>query len=198
MVQEFKLEVIVKNTPLLKKKCSRCDSYKFYCSERFRINAQKKNIDIWLIYKCTNCDSTYNATILTRKNPEVINKELYDKFLNNDIETAWMYAFSPELANKNSFEFDFARVEYSLKYHGDSLANLINFQHRQVIFEIVYPYNFNLKISTIIKELLGISSNQVVQLIDKEVILVESKFLQKKDKVRNGLLVKIDVDRVLS
>ncbi|WP_099371564.1 DUF1062 domain-containing protein [Sphingobacterium sp. 1.A.5] len=67
MVQEFKLEVIVKNTPLLKKKCSRCDSYRYYCSERFRGNAQKKNIDIWLIYKCTNCDSTYNATILTRK-----------------------------------------------------------------------------------------------------------------------------------
>jgi hypothetical protein len=149
-----------------------------------------------LIYKCSKCDSTYNATILTRKNPEVINKELYDKFLNNDIETAWMYAFSPELANKNSFEFDFASVEYYLKYQGDSLANLINNQYRQVIFEIAYPFNFNLKISAIIKELLDISSNQVVQLIDKEAIQVDSKLLQKKDKVRNGMVVIIDVDRL--
>ena len=196
MVQENKLEVVLKNTPLLKKKCSRCESYRFYCSEKFRINAQKKNIDIWLIYKCSNCDSTYNVTILTRKNPEVINKELYNKFLNNDIKTAWMYAFSPDFANKNSIEFDFASVEYYLKYHGDSLDNLINYQKRHVIFEIVYPFNYNLKISTIIKELLGISSNQVVQLIDREAILVDSKLLQKKDKVRNGMVVKIDVDRL--
>ena len=37
-------EVKVKNTPLLIKKCSHCDSDRFYCSDKFRMNAQKKNI----------------------------------------------------------------------------------------------------------------------------------------------------------
>lgn len=48
------------------------------------MNAQKRNLDVWLIYRCAACDSTYNLTILSRTKPERIDKELFRKFLEND------------------------------------------------------------------------------------------------------------------
>ena len=40
METTFTWEIRVKNCPLLIKKCSHCDSDRFYCSDKFRMNAQ--------------------------------------------------------------------------------------------------------------------------------------------------------------
>lgn len=50
------------------KKCGKKTEY--ICSGLFRVNAQHKYLDIWLIYKCSNCDSTWNSTIYSRVNPK--------------------------------------------------------------------------------------------------------------------------------
>jgi len=42
MRKEYIWEIKAHNTPLLKRSCSHCDSDRFYCSEKFRMNAQKK------------------------------------------------------------------------------------------------------------------------------------------------------------
>ena len=196
MNQKYILEVKVKNTPLLKKKCNRCQNLRFYCSNKFRVNAQKKIIDIWLIYKCTNCDCTYNATILTRTNPEAIKSDLYNKFSENDENMAWNYAFSMETARRNGNAYDFASVEYELLYKGISLVELMRSQEKSVCVEIVYAFNSNLKISSILKELLGVSTGQLGKLIEDKVFSVDSKHLEKKDKAKNGLIVEIDVNRL--
>src|SRR5690606_23507652 len=193
MIQEYLLKVKVKNTPYLKKQCNRCHNTSVYCSDRFRINAQKKSIDVWLIYNCTKCDKSYNATIISRSKPELITKDLFDQFLENDIDTAWRYAFSKEIAKINSLEFDFGSVEYDIVYQGESFATLTSNQHDKLIFKINYPFDFNLKISTIIRGEFGFSSNQMVLLIEEKVISVDSRFLQKKDKLRDGLIIEIDV-----
>lgn len=95
-------EVKVKNTPLLIKKCSHCESDRFYCSDKFRMNAQKKNIDVWLIYRCVKCDNTCNLTLLSRSKPDLIDKTLFHNFSMNDKDTAWKYAFSTEMERKNN------------------------------------------------------------------------------------------------
>jgi hypothetical protein len=33
---------------------------------KFRTNAQKKRIDVWLIYRCSTCDETWNLPIYER------------------------------------------------------------------------------------------------------------------------------------
>ena len=86
MRKVYMWEVKARTVPLLKRKCNHCDSNRFYCSEKFRINAQKKNIDIWLIYRCIKCDSTFNMTIISRSKPELINKDLFNKFLENNTD----------------------------------------------------------------------------------------------------------------
>lgn len=149
-----------------------------------------------MIYKCTNCDCTYNVTIITRTNPEALNSDLYNKFSENDENMAWNYAFSMETARRNGNAYDFDSVEYDLLYKGISLVELMRSQEKRVYVEIVYPFNFNLKISSIIKKLLGVSTGQLGQLIEGKVFSVDYKHLEKKDKAKNGLIVRIDVERL--
>ena len=196
MTHEYILEVQVRNTPIIKKKCNRCGNSRFYCSDKFRMNAQKKSLDIWLIYKCSACDSTYNATILSRTKPENINKELLTMFMENDVRTAWKYAFSIELAKINRMEVDYTSVQYDLITDTPSKAKLLSCSFDQVVLKIQYPIDFNLKVATLIKKALNLSTNQLTKLIDDGMFTVDAKLLQKKDKARNGQLVKIDMQMV--
>ncbi|MCD8268591.1 MAG: DUF1062 domain-containing protein [Parabacteroides sp.] len=41
------------------------------------MNSQKRNLDVWLIYRCLECDSTYNLTILSRTKPKLIKKTCF-------------------------------------------------------------------------------------------------------------------------
>ncbi|HKP24249.1 MAG TPA: DUF1062 domain-containing protein [Dongiaceae bacterium] len=53
--------------PLLRRHCSRCSKQMpFACSMKFRTNAQKKRIDVWLIYRCSGCDEVWNLPIFER------------------------------------------------------------------------------------------------------------------------------------
>ncbi len=198
MREEFIWEVMAKNTPLIKRKCNHCDSDRFYCSEKFRMNAQKKYIDVWLIYKCNKCDSTYNMTIFSRTKPEMINKDLFNKFLENNKELAWKYAFSREASRKNNVELDFGSVEYDIQHDNLSVEDILNFENEFVTFKIKYPFDFNLKLTSVIRICLNLSANKLNELIEAEVISVQEKQLQKKRKVKNGDIVQIDKERLRS
>lgn len=101
-----------------------------------------------------------------------------------------------ENARANSLEFDFSSMKYYIECNGPSIEKLITCDNEIVTFKIKYPFNFNLKISTIIKKYLHISTNQLIQLIDGKIIFIHSKFLKKSDKAKNDQIVKIDVKRL--
>ena len=48
--------------------CSGCGSPKpFRSSGKIRLNANGKRLDAWLIYKCIDCDKTWNRTLFERR-----------------------------------------------------------------------------------------------------------------------------------
>ncbi len=188
--------VSAKNTPLLKRKCNRCDNNSFYCSEKFRINAQKKNIDIWLIYKCAKCNNTYNMTIFHRIKPELITKDTFNKFSNNNLEIVWKYAFSQETARKNNVKLDYGSVEYNIDYNNISIEDILNFDIEIVPIKIKYPFDFKLKLSSVIRMCLNLSANQLNQLIEARAISIKTKYLQKKHKVKNDDIFQINIKRI--
>ena len=196
MRKVYMWEVKARNVPLLKRKCNHCDSNKFYCSEKFRINAQKKNIDIWLIYRCIKCDSTFNMTIISRSKPELINKDLFNKFLENNTDTAWVYAFSRETSRKNNVELDFSSVEYDIKYDSISIEDILNFDSEIVTFKIKYRFDFSLKLPSVIRICLKLSANKLDKLIEAKVISIQEKHLQKKHKVKNEDIVQINREKL--
>ena len=198
MREKFIWEVKARNTPLLKRICSQCDGDRFYCSGKFRINAQKKYIDIWLIYRCIKCDNTYNMTIFSRTKTELINKDLFNKFLENNTETAWEYAFSRETSRKNNVELDFSSVEYDIRFDNISVEDILNFNGEIVTFKIKYPFDFSLKLSSVIRKCLNLSANKLNKLIEAKVITIQEEQLQKKHKVKNDYIVQVNSEKLKS
>ncbi|WP_298759497.1 DUF1062 domain-containing protein [uncultured Psychroserpens sp.] len=196
MRNEYTWEIKAISTPLLIKKCSHCHNDRFYCSEKFRLNAQKKNIDVWLIYRCKKCDNTINMTIFSRIKTSSINKRLYKQLSENQTQAAWKYAFSYEIKQKNNIELDFKSVEYKILHDNITLEDILSSDIEIITFKIKYPFDFNLKLSSVIRACLKISSKQLERLIEWEVISIQEKYLQKKHKVKNESIIKIEVRKL--
>lgn len=183
-------EVKVKNTPLLIKKCSHCDSDRFYCSDKFRMNAQKKNIDVWLIYRCVKCDNTCNLTLLSRSKPDLIDKTLFHSFSMNDKDTAWKYAFSTEMERKNNLRLDYDSVEYEV-IPNTSLEDLLNLSNEVIKIHIKCEFEFDLKLSSLIRRRFSLSANQVKRMFEDGIITISGNKPPQKHKVKNGDMILI-------
>lgn len=197
MNKEYIWEIKVKNTPLLKRKCSHCNSDRFYCSEKFRMNSQKRNIDVWLIYRCVKCDNTYNLTILSRTKPELINKELFRRFSENDTSTAWEYAFSAETGRRNNVELDYKSVKYEIQHEGISIKDILSTDYQIITFKIKCDFEFDLKLSSIIRICLGLSANQLDRMIEAGAISIPENRSLKKHKVKDGDIILINKEKLI-
>ncbi len=88
-------------------KCGHCGKkMTFISTRRFRVNANKNKLDVWLIYQCKKCKHTLNIPIYERVSPQKIPKELYEGFLANDEELALRYAADPALFKSKNFVLD--------------------------------------------------------------------------------------------
>ena len=183
-------EVKAKNPPLLIKKCSHCDSNRFYCSDKFRMNAQKKNIDVWLIYRCVKCDNTCNLTLLSRSKPDLIDKTLFHSFSMNDKDTAWKYAFSTEMEKKNSLRLDYGSVEYVV-VPDTSFEDLLNLSNEVIKIHIKCEFEFDLKLSSLIRRCFSLSANQVKRMFEDGIITITSNKPPQKHKVKDGDMILI-------
>lgn len=198
MKKEYIWEIKVKNTPTIKKKCNHCSCNRFYCSDKFRMNSQRKNTDVWLIYRCMECDSTYNLTILSRTNPAQIKKELFLKFSENNEITAREYAFSSEIARKNNVELDYSSVEYEILHDKVSIDDILSSDKEIITFKVQTTFEFDLKLSSVIRMCLGLSASQLNQMIETEVVFNSEGYSLKKHKVKNGDIVQIRRERLQS
>lgn len=73
--------------------CSRCGgSRPFRCSGKFRLNASGKQLDAWLIYKCRDCDNTWNFPVLERRNRRDVEASFLDALATND--PVWVKRFA--------------------------------------------------------------------------------------------------------
>ncbi|WP_296740609.1 DUF1062 domain-containing protein [Mesorhizobium sp.] len=74
--------------------CNRCGGIRPYrCSDKFRVNANGKRIDAWLIYRCVACDNSWNFTILERRNRRDIEPVLLAALESNEPALARRFAF---------------------------------------------------------------------------------------------------------
>lgn len=198
MNKEYTWEIKFQSTPNLKRKCNRCECDRFYCSNKFRINAQKRNIDVWLIYRCMECDSTYNLTILSRTKPELIEKELLENFSSNNEELAWKYAFSLETIRRNNAEFDYDSIEYEILHDNISIKDLLAVNTDLISFKIQTRFEVGLKLSAVIRTCLGLSASQFKRMVETKVIFMPESYPLKKHKVINGDIILIDKEKLQS
>jgi hypothetical protein len=107
--------VVALATPRVMRRCPRCGGPRpFVSSDKFRINAQKRRLDVWLIYKCADCDATWNLEVRARCRPEDLPPDLFARLQHNDRATAWACAFDRGLLDSSG-----ARVDLEVAYHID-------------------------------------------------------------------------------
>ena len=90
--------------PVLKycKKCGR--KSQFICSRQFRVNANRRCLDIWLIYKCSDCNTTWNAAVYSRISAQAFNPALLERFHKNDKDLVEEYAMDSRFLQENGAE----------------------------------------------------------------------------------------------
>lgn len=85
-------------------KCGRCGKkMTFVSTRRFRVNANKNKLDVWLIYQCQKCKHTLNIPIYERVSPQKIPGELYEGFLANDEKLAVRYGSDAAFLKSRNF-----------------------------------------------------------------------------------------------
>lgn len=175
--------------PTLLKYCPKCGRENHYHnSEKFRVNANKKNLDIWLIYSCKDCADTYNLTIFERIKPHNLSPEHLEGFMTNHPALVWQYAYDAALHKRAHLKLDYSqltlRIEGALPEPG---------QTYHVSIEAVQP--LDLRLDWLLSQKLDLSRSQIKQLADSgRIALTEgtAKALEKQ-KLNHKLSLRIQL-----
>ncbi|MFF4395878.1 DUF1062 domain-containing protein [Streptomyces sp. NPDC001480] len=92
--------------PLVLRRCHACASERFLTSGKFRVNANHKLIDAWLLALCTACGDTTKLTVLERVNVRSVRPELLDRMHDNDPGLAAELLQDPVVRRRNRIALD--------------------------------------------------------------------------------------------
>lgn len=166
--------------------CKKCRRKMEYASSgQFRVNAQGKNLDIWLIYKCPACEATWNAAVYSRVSPKALDPELLERFYANDEDLARMYAMNIDFLRRNGGEVGMG--EYEVR--GEDLDFT-----EPVEVHIIFKEPVKVKTGTLLRRKLGVSRKRFEELVaDGSVTCVEGEKMGK-GKWNREIVVLIDLN----
>lgn len=92
------------------RQCARCDGPRiFESSGKFRLNANGKRLDAWLIYRCAACGRSWNRTLFERRAVDTVAPELLEALQSNDPARVAAFGFAFERAGA-AFEIHKRRI----------------------------------------------------------------------------------------
>ncbi|MET9604077.1 DUF1062 domain-containing protein [Streptomyces sp. NPDC006512] len=92
--------------PIVLRRCHRCASGRFRANGKFRVNANHKLLDVWLLALCTGCGDTTRITVLERVNVRSVRPELLDRLHDNDPALAAELLQDPVVRRRNRIALD--------------------------------------------------------------------------------------------
>lgn len=92
--------------PLIRRRCLRCTSAHHRSHGKFRVNANHKLLDVWLLALCAGCGETVKLTVLERVHVRTIDPSTLDRFHGNDPALAAKLLTDPGLRRRNSVTLD--------------------------------------------------------------------------------------------
>ncbi|MBQ0904579.1 DUF1062 domain-containing protein [Micromonospora sp. U21] len=92
--------------PLVRRRCHACASERLQASGKFRVNANHKLIDVWLLALCTACGETAKLTVLERMTVRSIRPELLDRLHDNDPDLTAELLQDPVVQRRNRIALD--------------------------------------------------------------------------------------------
>jgi hypothetical protein len=92
--------------PLIRRRCLSCTSEQYRAHGKFRVNANHKLLDVWLLALCVGCGETVKLTVLERVNVRAIEPTTLNRFHDNDLELAAELLQNPGLLRRNGVTLD--------------------------------------------------------------------------------------------
>ncbi|MER5278364.1 DUF1062 domain-containing protein [Streptomyces sp. NPDC002809] len=92
--------------PLVVRRCHTCASGSFRANGKFRVNANHKLLDAWLLALCTSCGETTRLTVLERTHVRSVRPELLDRMHDNDPGLAAELLQDPVVRRRNRIALD--------------------------------------------------------------------------------------------
>ncbi len=181
-----------KQLPAVRRRCPKCgQKTNFENSGKFRVNGNGRLLDVWLIYSCIHCKSTWNMTVYERVSPESIGREEYQGFLGNDRALAEKYGSSRELFARNGAETVDAWQDYQL----DKIETEIFCAdgHYQEV-EIKITGAVRIRADALFADQLGITRSQAKSLFDRGEILSSGGAGGAGKRIRDGQVFYIPVE----
>ncbi|AEH85657.1 DUF1062 domain-containing protein [Mesorhizobium opportunistum] len=149
--------------------CNRCGGVKAYrCSEKFRVNANGKRIDVWLIYRCVDCDNSWNFGILERCNRRDIEPALLQALESNDPGLARRHAFDVSaLRNQVGHVEEFPDVAVKRHLVGETSESATALELR-----LGLEMRISLRLDRLLANELGISRSRLQALQERRLLTV--------------------------
>lgn len=175
LMRKIKWEVEYTVYPVLVKYCKKCrEKTEFFSSGRFRVNANGKNLDIWLIYKCQKCSNTMNLKVYSRIPVQKLGRDTLEKFYSNDKNLAKQCSVS--LAKR----VDSTETEY--KINGEN----IEFSEPT---ELHIVSENKIRVSKLLRRKLGISAGELKKLVESGYIKSDSECDLMRCKFRGEMVL---------
>lgn len=183
-MQNITWDVRYSTPPLVLKYCKKCrKKMKHVSSGRFRVNAQGKYLDIWLIYKCTACQTTWNLPLYSRITPESIPCGLLDRFYGNDETLALQYAFSTSLLQENGAEIVLPDYQVSGPLPAPGAP---------VRLQIKSRYSLPVKVTSVLCQKLKLSRRELEKIMNNGRIQNISPKELKKCRLNQGVTIYLE------
>ncbi|MEM9190317.1 MAG: DUF1062 domain-containing protein [Myxococcota bacterium] len=153
-------------SPRPRRWCRRCDDNQpFESTDKFRVNANGKKIDVWLIFACQGCGARWNHRLVQRRTVPQIGEDRYRRYLDNDVALARAEAFA--MAGK-----DARRVPFEVERSGDGPSAEI---------EIHLEEPIDLRVDQLLAVGLGVSRGTLRRHLDRALL---RKRVQHRDRIR--------------
>ncbi|MDF2889494.1 MAG: hypothetical protein K0R23_3879 [Lacrimispora sp.] len=187
--------IVPDQLPAVIRRCPKCKGKtEFQNSGKFRVNANGKLIDIWLIFRCSHCDTSWNMTIIERANPENINKTEYEGFLSNSHELAASYGSDRELFIKNKAEI--AELKTGFHILKTETVTQVN-EAAYMEIQIKNPSGLKLRADALLAGELALSRSQIKKWFDGGLVTSGQEALVPGAKVVDGMLIQIKKEEAI-
>lgn len=134
----------------IKRNCPKCNcKTDFVSTENFRINANGRCVDVWLIYQCEHCRSTYNLPVYERIRPERLTPGIYRQLMENDSQLALKMGLDRALFEKNHAVIS-DNVPYEIMKNGTIEAGDISACGR--VIHIKNPYHLKIRLDKVLAQ----------------------------------------------
>lgn len=167
--------------------CRRCETLRpFASSGRFRVNAQKKRLDAWLIYRCAHCEATWNLPLLERQAVGAVDPALLARLTANDAGLAMQLACDETLLRRHSPRLEAgegARLQRQ-RLSGGPAAPLLRIE-----FALSLPCPQRL--DRLLAEGLGLSRGEVARLADEGLLEVPPRALRRPPRDGDAVLLRL-------